>query len=154
MKRKDFEKLLDKNKYQIFLFIQRFGFAAHSWFVINKKGKTYRIGVWHIKSKGSYIHKLRKDLISPLKVFPVNLFPIKIIHLEGTLEGERAKKMISFIGKNYKNYKFKRRYLLLPGPNCNTFAQSIINEFPTAGFKLPWNSFGKNYCKEKMFISS
>lgn len=53
--------------------------------------------------------------------------------------------MISFIDKEYKNYEFRGTYRILPGPNCNTFVQLIINKFPESKFKLPWNSFGKNF---------
>ena len=53
--------------------------------------------------------------------------------------------MIEFIKTSkdaypYKNYK-------LSGPNSNTYAQWILNNFPEAGIKLPWNCFDKNYEK-------
>ena len=58
-----FEKLIDKNKYQVFVFYCPayfpFNFFKHPWFVINKKGEIsrYEIRDAFNKKNNSYLIK-------------------------------------------------------------------------------------------------
>ena len=70
--------------------------------------------------------------------------------LLGLFEGDEnsvAKKMALHI-ENSKNIYPYCNYYRLSGPNSNTFAQWVLNNFPEFKVKLPWNSFGKNYKME------
>ena len=64
------------------------------------------------------------------------------------LKGEEAKEVVETMEKGILQYQFLKEYRLYPGPNSNTFTRWILdlNE-RTKKVKLPWNAFGKNYCK-------
>ena len=51
----DYNKLIKKDKYQVFIFTcpanAPFHFARHPWIVINEKGKLTRYEVRHLKNK-------------------------------------------------------------------------------------------------------
>lgn len=167
MQKEDFEKLVKKETYQIFLFtcscpfpIQ---FAKHSWFVINKKGKLTR---WEVVSEGlekdgaefeedvsganskegsTFIHK---NFLPPTIAFRKYYWSNRKrgeSELAGFIEGKHAKEMIEFIEKNAKKYPFKKEYRYYPGPNSNTFVQWVLNNFPNSGLELPPKAIGKEY---------
>ncbi len=151
--KKEFNKLIKKDKFQIFLFTSPvtipLQFAVHSWIVTSKKGKIKRWDVWQEKelTKKSWGY-LYLNVIPPemgVNTYPTRRMPRNKSTLIDYVEGDLAKKMIAFIEKNAENYPFKSRYKLYPGPNSNTFPQWIINKFPETKWKLPWNAFGKNY---------
>ena len=153
MKEKDFNKLIKKNKYQVFLFSSPIpfplNFAQHTWFVINLKGKIHR---WEFgKFRGSP-HKnnigVLKDFFNPTKGMNTYLwkdnprFKSKLIkQIEGG-ENSIAKQMALFIEKNSNKYPLKKVYSLTKA-NSNSFIKWIINKFPKSNFKLPFNAFGK-----------
>jgi len=168
MDEKEFKKLIDKKKYQVFLFKTRLSpplaWISHCYFVINKKGRVKRYDViyWIGKKQHKY---LLLNYVPPWLGFSnswkgyLGLVGIRhyvklserfeselIFQLKGA-KGSIAEKMVNFIEKTPKSYPFGRRYLTLPGPNSNTFIQWIINHFPESGLKLPWNAFGKGYAK-------
>lgn len=157
MEEKEFKKLIDKNKYQIFLFSCPCGipisFAAHTWIITNKKGKINRYsGSWirypdgkHVSSKSFYkphegIYVLPAE--TKLSFLDKIRWKSKLIK---KLDGDVAKKIIKFCERNLNKYPYPEKYHFYPGPNSNTFIQWIIDHFPESGFKLPWNAFGKNY---------
>ncbi|HAE36926.1 MAG: hypothetical protein UR85_C0002G0025 [Candidatus Nomurabacteria bacterium GW2011_GWF2_35_66] len=149
----NYQNLIDLNKYQVFLFKSRvtfpFIFAIHPWFVLNKKGELSRWEVIHIKGykaeeKWGHLYKNLFPLFQGLGFFIFSKKPTFKIKLIGSVEGDLASKMISFIENSPENYKHKYIYHFR-GPNSNTFATWIINNFPDSGMKLPWNAFGKNY---------
>jgi len=72
-------------------------------------------------------------------------YPSKII---GQIDGKKksiAEKMANFILKKSKEYPFRNKYKMYPGPNSNTYTQWVLNYFPNSGLKLPINAFGKNW---------
>lgn len=106
----EFEKLINKDKYQVFLFCCPTwipsNFARHPWFVINKKGKISRYEVGYLKNKNYFESKhFYKDFLPPFQgigILPFNLNGqrYKKIKLLGFLEGEEnstAFKAIEFI---------------------------------------------------------
>ena len=99
------------------------------------KHKSYVYKDLHIPTLG--IHKY---FWKPLPIWE----SILLNYIEGG-KNSTAEKMVKFIEENYTNYLFRRRYKLMPEPNCNKFIQLIIKHFPESGSKLPKRAFGKNY---------
>jgi hypothetical protein len=158
MNEKDFKKLIDKKKYQVFLCRTRvngpFIFASHFYFVTNQKGKINRweVIMFQARRKCKHYGNLLNNYLKPWEGFLINPFNIKSRRFEGevynVIEGKLAKVMTNFINKTPKIYPFIDKYLLWPGPNSNTFIQWIINHFPESKLKLSWNAFGKGYANK------
>jgi len=156
--KKEFDKLIKRDKFQVFLFMSKlyipFNFAVHLWIVTSAKGKIDRWEVWQKKNSNKtswgYLHK---NLVEPSigiekylhKNLPRN--NSKIVGYQEGNENSLAQRIIKFLNKNAKNYPFKDKYKLYPGPNSNTFPKWIMKNFPGTKWKLPWNAFGKNYLK-------
>lgn len=157
MNKEEFTKLIDKEKYQVFLFKSNTSlpslFATHSYFVITKKGKLMRYEIAFEKNKqnkklGHFHINTRKptqgiEIIIGIKKWK---WDVKLIDNIKGGEDSIAKKMINVIEESSKKYKNKHYYKLL-GPNCNTYTQWIIDQVPECKFKLPRNSTGKNWKK-------
>lgn len=157
-----FQVLIKKDLYQVFLLvcpaalftchtIIPFYFGIHPWFVCIKKGEISR---WEIffeknKCKTSWGH-LHLNFLSPFKGLESVLFFRKyfrkekiIAQIEGN-ENSMAKKIIDFIENSKENYPYCHKYFFA-GPNSNTYAQWVLNNFPDFKLKLPWDAFGKFY---------
>ena len=142
-----FEKLLDKNQYQVFLFVSAahfpFIFASHPWFVLNKKGQISRWEVLHRKNSDNFhIHKDTNPLFRGIQIFAFYNKLFWRAKLIKKIEGESAKDIINFIEESKDNYQHGKIYSLR-GVNSNTYARWILKNFPEFNAKLPWNSFGK-----------
>ncbi len=150
-----FSELINKNKYQVFLFSSPvpipFNFAVHTWFVINLKGKINR---WEFgRFKGSP-HKngigILKNFFEPTE--GMNKFfwkrnPRFNSKLIGFIEGKDnsiTKQLAIFIEEYANSYPLKTEYSVL-GPNSNSFMQWILDKFPDVKLKLPFNAIGKGY---------
>jgi len=168
MDEKEFKKLVDKKKYQVFVFTSPvpipFCFAVHTWFVLCKKGKIDRWEAGRFffidktdnlvrrvfrkaRSKTDVFHNFYKNPVLGMNLNPFYHEPRFGNKLIGQIEGSTAEKMIKFIEKSPKIYPYKKLYKLYPGPNSNTYPQWVINHFPQSKLKLPWNAFGKAYAK-------
>jgi len=157
MTSEEFDKLIDKNKYQVFVFTCRavlpFFFARHPWFVINKKGMISRWDVNFRKNrcKTAWNH-LHKNLLPPTQGIAVIPYLDKIFWKSKLLDYKEGQensvisKAVNFIENSNNSYPYCNEYRLL-GPNSNTYAQWVLNKFPELNIKLPWNSIGKNYIK-------
>jgi hypothetical protein len=152
MNNKEFEQLIDKEKYQVFLFASPgslpFNFASHPWFVINKLGSISR---WEVLFRNtSHTTKwdhLYKDFYPPLRGIEIILFWKKFFwrgKLLGQIDGEVAQRMANFIENSPTTYPYCEKYSFL-GPNSNTYAQWILNNFSEFKARLPRNAFGKNF---------
>ena len=130
-----------------------FSFARHPWFVINKKGVLSRWEVVygncrHVGTplRAGHIHI---DALPPFRGISIFHSPEILFwngRCEAVAEGELAENLISFIEASKDTYPYRDRYLLW-GPNSNTYAQWVLDAFPTWNAKLPWNAFSKNYMK-------
>jgi len=156
---KNYQKIVKKNKYNVFLFVCHatipFGFAVHPWFVVVKKDKISRWEVFFQKNmcKTSLGH-LHLNALPPFKGIEAlpfcQLFYWKaglIGHIGGG-GGSAAKKMADFEGRSKSNYPYSHTYSIL-GPNSNTYVQWVLDNFPESKLKLPWNSFGKYHRTKK-----
>lgn len=155
MNEKEFEKIINKNKYQVFLFSSPvpipLNFAVHTWFVINLKGKINR---WEFGKFWGGPHPngigVFKNLLEPTKGMNIYWwktnprFKSKLIsYIQGD-EKSVAKNLALFIEENSNDYPLKNTYKLL-GPNSNSFMKWVLDKFPNSDLKLPFNAFGKNY---------
>ena len=151
----DFEKLLNKDKYQVFLFTCKatvpFNFAVHPWLVVNRMGIVSR---WEIfwqpsRSTQSWGH-LHKDFYPPFHGSEMFFYSKKYFfkpHLAGVIEGDEgsvAQKMAEVIEHSPQTYP-NCNYYRLRGPNSNTYVQWVLDQFSQSGLKLSWNAFGKGY---------
>jgi len=149
----EFEALIKPDEYQIFLFTcpasLPVSFAAHPWFVINRKGMLSRWEIFWYPELAWLLRwgHLHKDYYTPFQ--GIDIIPLfhrgtwSRVHLLGSVEGELARAMADFIEASPETYPHCRNYVLR-GPNSNTYAQWVLNKFPECGLRLPWNSFGKN----------
>lgn len=162
MNAKEFEKLVKKDKYQVFVFASPTSFplqfGSHPWFVINKKGLIERYEILFRKNccgagvEGSHLHK---NFLPPWQGMEIVVFLGKFhwkSTLLGSIEGDDnslAHKMTEFIEHSKDNYPYCNNYSFV-GPNSNTYAQNILDHFPECKIKLPWNSFGKSFKKNEV----
>ncbi len=153
----NFENILNKDIYQVFLFSSPtafpYPFAVHPWFVVNNKGVLSRFEIWKKAGFSSLsddhlCKNLFTDMTIGLKIFPYFSdlrWKSKVIkYIEGG-EDSVAYKMIEFFNNKLDTYPFRFNYHLFPGPNSNTFGEWIIEKFPESEFKLPLNAIGKSY---------
>ncbi len=159
MTQERFEKLIDKNKYQVFVFISPAWlpvfFANHSWLVVNKMGNISR---WEVlfQRKGKSEHHwghLHKNFFKPwqgIEVIPFYrkiLWPSRLLKLVESYKGSDVEKMVNIIEGSGGIYPYWDKYFSL-GPNSNTYVQFILDKFPEFKIKLPWNCIGKDYGKK------
>jgi hypothetical protein len=155
--KKLFYKEYDSNKNQVLFFSTKvpfpFSFSSHTFMITNKKGIIHRWEVWGFKHMvKEHTSNLYRDLfIHPWDGIMTNFFfkvrsnkrnHSKNIFL-GKIENDIAKDMIKVIYNSEKMYKFSKFYFLFPGPNCNSYTQWILNQFPKVNIKLPNNAIGK-----------
>jgi len=155
MNKKEFTELIDNNKYQVFLFSSPvpipLNYWAHTWFVINLKGKINR---WEF---GKFQGSPHNNGIGVLKNFFENTegmniyfwktkprFNSKLIDLIEGDDDSVANKLALFIEEYSNSYPLKAEYFMT-GPNSNSFVQWILNKFPEVNMRLPYNAIGKGY---------
>jgi len=153
MKKDLFEKLVDKEKTQVFLFTCPahliFSFAVHPWFVINERGALSRWEVLHrdVKWKTKWGH-LYRDIYSPFRGIEVISPSSSSLYwkpkLVAKLEGGDAIKMAKVIKESPQIYPYSNSYSYT-GPNSNTYAQWVLDQFKELNVKLPLNAFGKKF---------
>ncbi len=150
-----FQLLIDKEKYQVFIFVcpgnMPFSFGSHPWFVINKQGLVSR---WEVlfrkiqhKTGWGHLYMNIFPFFQGIEILPFSQKYFWKGELLGQIEGDIAKRMAEFIKDSPTQYPYCHKYFL-SGPNSNTYAQWILNNFPEFKVKLPWNSFGKNYKRQ------
>ena len=154
----EFNNLIKKDKYQVFLFNSLCSiptnFARHHWFVVNKKGVISRWDVLFRLLRGTefatrwgHVYSNFLPNTTGVEIFPYFGKPYWKSKLLKVIEGDEnsvARKMADFIENSKENYPHKDIYHLT-GPNSNTYIQWILNNFPELNIKLGWNAFGKNY---------
>lgn len=153
-----FQDLINPNTYQVFLFTCPAGLpislARHPWFLINKKGVLSRYELfWRPQKWEQRWGHIHRDFYTPysgIAIYPfTEKFLWKSITLHGHVEGDEnslAYEMITHIEASVSEYPFAFTYSFT-GPNSNTYAQWILNQFPDCNMQLPWNCFGKDWKK-------
>ena len=154
MTKEEFEKLIDKDKYQVFVFTSPcslpVNFIRHPWLVVNKKGIVSRWEVGHIlglpaqKSWG-YLYK---DFLPPwkgIRLFRYSSHFSNKSRLLSLIEGDKnseAKRMAELIESSPNIYPYCYKYRLI-GPNSNSYVSWMLKQFPELKIELPWNCLGK-----------
>lgn len=125
-------------------------FAKHTWFVVTEKGKKTRYEILmrrNIEDKLGYFHINFLPPYSGLFILPIDIpFFFKSRKL-GEIQGNSnspAEKMAKFIKNSINTYPYMHKYHLL-GPNSNTYAQYVLNQFPECKIKLGITHIGRNY---------
>ena len=155
---KDFKKLIDNKKYQVFILSSRasfpLSFAIHPWIVVNKKGEISRFEIRHYSNADKSYGYLYINAQPPFEglpaVYPINRFfqKVKLLgHIEGD-ENSKAKSLVECLEKSKENYPYLKKYSLV-GANCATYIAWALENFPEMRSKLPWNTFGKNFKNKK-----
>jgi hypothetical protein len=155
MTEKEFLKLVDKDKYQVFILSSPvpipLNFAVHTWFVVNLKGEVHRWEFGYFR--GSPCENevgVLKDFFRPttgMNFYFWKSEPRFRSKLAAFIEGgddSIARDMALFIEENSYSYPLKNIYRF-KGPNSNTYMQWVLDKFPSSNLKLPFNSFGKGY---------
>jgi hypothetical protein len=131
-------------------------FASHNWFVVNKKGDISRWEVahkkWSDETRWGYLYKNLHSPIGPTPDSGVEIiYGVPKWHWDSKLlkysegdENSLAERMVDFIENSKNVYKHREIYHFM-GPNSNTYAQWVLNNFPEFGIKLPKNAVGKNF---------
>ena len=122
-----------------------FSLFNHSWVVIIKDDEIFRWEVLFRKgSDNTHLHCNHYLPFSGVEVF----LPIKKVYWKAKLiyylEGESAKKIHSLVKRSQDLYFLKNKYSLV-GPNCNTYVQWILNNFPDLNMRLPRSCIGRDY---------
>ena len=130
-----------------------FSFASHPWFVVNKKGTISRWEVFMRPQEGWSMRwgHLHKDFYPPFRGIALLLFSEKYTWKRGVVrgviegaEGSLAHHIAECIEASWGRYPYRNDYALM-GPNSNTYAQWILDQFPECGLRLRWNAWGKRY---------
>lgn len=151
------KKMVSDTDYQVFVCETPasipFNLGMHAFFVCNEPGKP--LERWEILFNVMSKHSERwghlyKNILAPFATISeffafLRRDPNKIVHLRGVVDGEVAHEMIAKIRTSKDAYQFRNNYFLLPGPNSNTYAQWILDQFPEVDITLSWRAFGKGY---------
>ena len=148
---KEFQKLVKRNRYQVFIFSSPlpfpFNLLIHSWIVTANRGKVKRWEILHLKNlagqkTGYFYVNLLKPSQRMNRIFRKNFFSkiewnSKLIgYVEGG-KGSVAERFVKFMEKNAIHYRRENGYNPVFGPNCNTFIAWALNRFPEVKIKLP-----------------
>ncbi len=114
--------------------------AVHYWFAIIHNSEIDRWEIWQKRNVGkiSWGH-LHKNLM---------LYDSGVGNgkswVEYEWQGETAELLIEIIENTPNNYRYNYYYLYWPGPNSNTYVQSILNQAQINYF-LSAKGIGKDY---------
>ncbi len=115
-------------------------FISHTWFVIKPADSNVftRWEVW--LSAGEPYGYLRKNFYplegNPLEAGEISLLAEKI--------GPDAEPIVAFIENHSVEYPHRYFYLLVPGPNCNTYTQWVLDHIQW-DVVLPDAALGKDF---------
>lgn len=152
------QDLIRPDRYQVFLMASPasipLNFACHPWFVVNKKGAVARWGVgWRPEQYGNGEARwghIATNILPPFTGLRV-WYSSSRWHWRGSLlkmieggEGSVAARMIACIEHSPEVYPYRDTYSFF-GPNSNTYVEWILNQYPEAQMRLPWNAFGKHW---------
>lgn len=125
-------------------------FGIHPWISYKKReDKEYTVSQvisWNLRNEGTTV-STKKDLPDRLwyDSHPTLLFEAR---------GEKAGIIISKIKNLLKDYPFKDRYTVYPGPNSNTFVSYLIRNIEEIDCELPATAIGKDYFGPGQFYSN
>jgi hypothetical protein len=113
-------------------------FATHTWFVVKEAGShdfdRWEVSLHHGEPYG-YIYKNLREPEQHIGSYGV--------FVQAELIGEEAEPVVEFVENESPNYPCRDFYFFLPGPNCNTYGQWVLDN---TGWDvdLPFTSLGKD----------
>ena len=111
--------------------------ATHAWFVV-KDADADTFDRWEVSSHrdGPYGF-VWKNCREPEEYVTTGIFIL------ADLVGEEARAVVEFINQESPRYPCRNLYLYYPGPNCNTYAQWVLDQ---TGWdvELPFTALGKD----------
>ncbi|HLD16447.1 MAG TPA: DUF3750 domain-containing protein [Coxiellaceae bacterium] len=69
------------------------------------------------------------------------------------IRGERAEKIIPLLKKYSKRYPYKKKYILWPGPNSNSYIAYLGRRVKGLELNLPASAIGKDYLVNDRFFA-
>jgi hypothetical protein len=112
-------------------------FASHTWFVV-KAADADTFDRWEVSiyCEGPYCH-VQRNRHEPEEYMTPG------VYILAELVGEDAEEVVEIINRDAPRYPCRGIYCFLPGPNCNTFAQWLLDQ---AGWdvELPPTALGKD----------
>ena len=113
-------------------------FAVHSWIVVKEEGAA---------SYTRYDYTAWGDPIRSNGFAPDARWFGAIPETVVAVDGEKASLLIPQIRKVIETYKFRANgdYSPWPGPNSNTFVQTVLNAVPELNAVLPPTAIGKDF---------
>lgn len=152
-----FNQQIEKGKWMFFIYSSPLpiplNFAVHTRIVtVSPAWETNRYEIHMFRNKKDrkqwYFYTNDRKPDQGMNIYPFTRSPSyqsKLLYKISWKSNSLAHKVVTFIDNNIKDYKYKNIYYHIPGPNCNTLTQRVLDQFPEIKIKLPWNAFGKRY---------
>lgn len=115
--------------------------SVHSWFVVKRADEktVTRYEVWPFYQEDGNGY-LWKNLMEP----EIDLGEGAKVAVYAECEGEQAEKIIDFLENKRLTYPYRKKFILLPGPNCNTFASWVLKQTGW-DIEMPEGAVGKDW---------
>lgn len=110
----------------------------HTWLVVKPADSDHfdRWEVWvDVDEHTSVIHK---NMFEPEEEFGLGCYVV------AQQTGPEARKVIEVLEESFQNYPYQGVYHYLPGPNCNTYTQWVLDQ-AAWNVTLPLAALGKDY---------
>jgi Protein of unknown function (DUF3750) len=134
-------------------------FSYHTWVVTCKNGKQDRFDVFGFKKDGDWqrIGQLYKNFHPTQMGCPILSFgKYRFWHEQLQWKSEmlfeldsqhfpEVDTLIDLLNNIPDHFPYVNKYLMIPGPNSNTFVQWVLDRVAPFQFTLPWRAFGRNY---------
>jgi hypothetical protein len=114
--------------------------VLHTWFVVKSADSDHfdRWEVWvDVHEHISVIYK-NKTLYEPEEDFGLGCYVV------AEQVGSEAERIIKVLEESFENYPYQSVYHYLPGPNCNTYTQWVLDQ-AAWNITLPDAALGKDY---------
>jgi len=110
--------------------------STHAWFVV-KRADSDTFDRWEVSthSEGPYGY-VQHNRFRPEDYYTTGIFIL------AELVGEEARDVVEIINREAPRYPCRNYYLYYPGPNCNTFAQWLLDQAEW-DVELPFMALGQ-----------
>ncbi len=116
-------------------------FAIHTWIAAKRTGEqaytVYDVIGWRGRN-GQPVMRIAQDV-------PDRYWYGEEPQVIKTYRGKEVDQLIDAVEKAAREYPWKTRYTVFPGPNSNTFTAWIAKRVPELELELPLSAIGKSY---------
>ena len=112
--------------------------VVHTWFVV-KSANSEEFDRWEVwVDSNGYLSRVCKNLYPPEGEFGLGCYVV------AERIGPGAERVKEVLEASVRTYPYSQEFHYLAGPNCNTYAQWVLNQ---AGWdvELPDSAIGKEY---------